>query len=175
MPLSRQLLLFPLDILGAWYLRLVPSFAGVEAPAAQNSPVTKICSQCGAVLPSGARVCHFCDSSFSVSFSAMEESAAVSAYESSARTIEAGGLETTQSALTSPTFHQTIQDAPWRGELSQRFKAYRTRRGKSSAHVDQSRFSFDETPEKRQTRACVTIEETPASSESDFLFSIAIG
>ena len=104
----------------------------------------------------------------------MEESLAVSGYESTARATD-DGVSGFASAVTSPTPHQTIQDAAWRGELSQRLRAYRTRRRQNSPHVDQSRFSFDETPEKRQTEACVAIEETPASSENDFSFTIAIG
>lgn len=34
----------------------------MHASAAQNAPVTKTCLQCGAVLPSNARICSFCES-----------------------------------------------------------------------------------------------------------------
>src|SRR5258708_4240045 len=54
---------------------------GVEASAAQNLPVTKTCSQCGAVLPSSVRACPFCDSSFSVGPSSWEEFSGISARE----------------------------------------------------------------------------------------------
>src|SRR6267154_1567114 len=54
---------------------------GVEASAAQNLPVTKTCSQCGAVLLSTVPACNFCDSSFSVDTSSWEEPSDVSAKE----------------------------------------------------------------------------------------------
>jgi uncharacterized RDD family membrane protein YckC len=66
-------------------------------------------------------------------------------------------------------------DAAWRGELSQRFKAYRTRRRQLSSEVGQSRFSFDEFTDKRQTGVSLATEEPPASTENDFSFTIAIG
>jgi uncharacterized RDD family membrane protein YckC len=64
--------------------------------------------------------------------------------------------------------------AAWRGELSQRFKAYRTRRRQLSSDVGQSRFSFDEFAD-RQTEVSIATEEPPASTENDFSFTIAIG
>lgn len=125
---------------------------GVGASAAQNLPVTKTCSQCGAVLPLGTRVCHFCDSSFSVGFSALEDSPALRTHEIAAEGVDA-----------------------WRGELSQRFKAYRTRRRQISTNADQSRLSFEESTEETQTGASVAIEEPLASPADDFSFTIAIG
>jgi len=58
--LSLQIpLLCLLDISSACYSKNVPSSRGVEASAAQNLPVTKTCSQCGAVLLSTVRACNF--------------------------------------------------------------------------------------------------------------------
>jgi uncharacterized RDD family membrane protein YckC len=74
----------------------------------------------------------------------------------------------------SPILHQTIQDAAWRGELSQRFKAYRTRRRQLPGNPGQSRFSFTESADKRPGAALAT-EESPLSTENDFSFTIAIG
>ena len=50
---------------------------GVEASAAQNSSVTKTCLQCGAILPSSARACSFCDSSLPASHDAPVSRASV--------------------------------------------------------------------------------------------------
>ena len=124
---------------------------GVDASAAQNLPVTKTCLQCGAILPPKARACHFCDSSFSVSSTALEAPS---------------DADSTQDAAT---------ETAWRGELAQRLTAYRTRRRKRSASDDQSQFSFQETPQINATPAFVAIEETPAPVEDDFSFTIAIG
>lgn len=136
--------------------------------------MTKICSQCGAVLPGAARACQFCDSSFSVGFSAIEEPAEFSAFETPhenpgvARSLQGSASETSQNTA-------------WRGELAQRLKAYRTRRGKPSAHEDQSSFSFGEspamsTPESFTAPAAIGLKETPiAPAEDEFSFTIAIG
>jgi hypothetical protein len=70
---------------------------------------------------------------------------------------------------------QMEQDVAWRGELSQRLKAYRTRRGKFTSNVGQARFSFDGPPEKTVQNASLSLEELPASTEDDFSFTIAIG
>lgn len=67
------------------------------------------------------------------------------------------------------------QDAAWRGELSQRLKAYRTRRGKFTSNASQARFSFDGPPEKPAQNTSLSLEELPASTEDDFSFTIAIG
>lgn len=105
----------------------------------------------------------------------MEESSAVPALEIPARNIDASVSGIAKPGIGSPTVHQTIQDAAWRGELSQRFKAYRTRRRQLSTNVAQSRFSFDEFADKRQTGASVALEEPPAPTGNDFSFTIAIG
>jgi len=128
----------------------------VDASAAQNLPVTKTCSQCGAVLPNETRVCQFCDSSFSVGFSAIGDPADV-----------CPGLRTA-------TGSEGIQDAAWRGELEQRLNAYRTRRRKGSPN-DQCSFSFEDCGGNDGLEHSVAIEEPAKPPEDDFSFTIAIG
>jgi uncharacterized RDD family membrane protein YckC len=139
--------------------------------------VTKTCSQCGAVLPSSVRVCHFCDSSFSVGFSLLEESP-------DTRTAAKGNLsldvtpdpEAAGKAMgCSAASQETEQDVAWRGELSQRLKAYRTRRGKITSNPGQAKFSFDGPSEKLAQHSTLSVEELPPSTEDDFSFTIAIG
>ncbi len=125
---------------------------GVEASAAQNSPVTKTCSQCGAVLPSNARLCNFCESSFSVSFSAFEDSA-----------------KSFKATTESP------EDGAWRGELAQRLEAYRTRRRKLAEDTAQSQFSFDGPAAGTSSPSSLDVAERRTSEEDDFSFTIAIG
>lgn len=142
--------------------------------------MTKICSQCGAVLPEAARACQFCDSSFSVGFSAMEESADISTRGIPARNplTEGPGIEIAGSAP--GTTPETMQEAAWRGELAQRLRAYRTRRGKLSANQNQASFAFNESSGSSQLgpssgASSVDIEEVPAHRSDDFSFTIAIG
>jgi uncharacterized RDD family membrane protein YckC len=149
--------------------------AGVDASAAQNLPVTKTCSQCGAVLPSSVRVCHFCDSSFSVGFSLLEESPDTYARENLAPEVMPDPQAARKSSHPSSATQQVEQDAAWRGELSQRLKAYRTRRGKYASNVSQARFSFDGPAEKPAQKTSLSLKELPASPEGDFSFTIAIG
>jgi uncharacterized RDD family membrane protein YckC len=131
----------------------------VDASAAQNLPVTKTCSQCGAVLPSSARVCHFCDSSFSVGSSAFETSSDLHA----------------QSNLARNAAPETTPEAAWQGELAQRLKAYRTRRRKPAAHDNQSHFAFEENLPIETAANSVAVAEPCAPAEEDFSFTIAIG
>jgi uncharacterized RDD family membrane protein YckC len=70
---------------------------------------------------------------------------------------------------------QLGQDAAWRGELSQRLKAYRTRRGKLTSNANQAQFSFDAPFEKPAQNTSLSTEELPAPTEDDFSFTIAIG
>src|SRR5713226_10380074 len=152
-----------------------PLLTGVEASAAQNLPVTKTCSQCGAVLPSSVRACNFCDSSFSVGPSIWEDPADISARENlvaQTNSVFAGTARSKQSTLVS---HPMEQDAAWRGELAQRLDAYRTRRRKLAPNAAQSQFSFDNPSEKMPPQTSVGVAETPASVEEDFSFTIAIG
>ncbi|HYL85723.1 MAG TPA: RDD family protein [Candidatus Angelobacter sp.] len=136
--------------------------------------MTKTCSQCGAVLPSDLRVCHFCDSSFSVGSSAQEELADNLTRESLALQSESI-VETGDSASSPVSANETTLEAAWRGELAQRLKAYRTRRRKHAANEDQSRFSFEEISPREPADSAVAIEEPPAPMEEDFAFTIAIG
>lgn len=103
-------------------------------------------------------------------FSAIEESADISAFETP--------------AIARPSQVPVSEASPetaWRGELAQRLKAYRTRRGKSSDHQDQSSFSFGEFPvrstaEAFSAPATIGVEETPiAPAEGEFSFTLAIG
>lgn len=124
---------------------------GVGASAAQNIPVNKICSQCGAVLASGAHACHFCDHP--------ERSVAV-----------ASGVTLGNLALRSSS------EEEWRGELDQRLQAYRARRRKSHLNEAQTELPF----EALQSRASVTVQTEQARLEppefkDDFAFTIAIG
>src|SRR5260370_19710842 len=100
---------------------------GVGASAAQNAPVTKTCSQCGAVLPSSVRACNFCDSSFSSSTSCYED---LSAYppppDSSQMAAPASPFVPVDGDNPPPPIPApTNQESAWRGELSHRMEAYR--------------------------------------------------
>jgi uncharacterized RDD family membrane protein YckC len=113
--------------------------------------VNKICSQCGAVLASGAHACHFCDHPERASD---PESQPV-----------VGNLALRSSA-----------EEEWRGELNQRLQAYRARRRKTSPNDAQTHLPF-ETQQPSRTMALRT-EEPPAESpaiKEDFAFTIAIG
>src|SRR2546425_6360091 len=115
---------------------------GVEASAAQNSPVTKTCSQCGAVLPSSVRTCKFCDSSFSVSFSSVEEP--LKNHTGANLTLSADapppGIDhSREHSVITPALPQ---DVTWRGELAQRLEAYRNRRGQVTPKTAPSPPSF---------------------------------
>ncbi|OLE57293.1 MAG: hypothetical protein AUG13_04705 [Chloroflexi bacterium 13_1_20CM_2_59_7] len=105
----------------------------------------------------------------------MEESLAIPAQNVSAGNTDGIASGIAKPVIGSPTLHRTTQDAAWRGEVSQRFKAYRTRRRQLSSDAGQSRFSFDEFADKRQTGTSLATEEPPASTENDFSFTIAIG
>jgi uncharacterized RDD family membrane protein YckC len=124
---------------------------GVGASAAQNIPVNKICSQCGAVLANGAHACHFCDHP--------ERSVA----ESSEATL--GNLALRPSS-----------EEEWRGELDQRLQAYRARRRKAHPNAAQTQLPF----EAQQPRAAVALQSEEPHNQSldpkdDFAFTIAIG
>jgi uncharacterized RDD family membrane protein YckC len=135
--------------------------------------VTKTCSQCGAVLPSSARACNFCDSSFSVGPSIWEDISDISARENPG-VANSGSARIDQSSQPAAFSHQATQDATWRGELSQRLEAYRTRRKRLTRNAAQSQFAFDN-PSSKEPAASVIAAEPPASAEEDFSFTIAIG
>jgi uncharacterized RDD family membrane protein YckC len=146
----------------------------VEASAAQNLPVTKTCSQCGAVLLSTVRACNFCDSSFSVEASSWEERSDVSAKEKLATNGDPG-LAVSDRPKRQPVVSQQIQqDTAWRGEVSQRLEAYRTRRRRLAPSAAQSQFSFDD-PGKTSPHTSAAVAEPPGSVEEDFSFTVAIG
>ena len=149
---------------------------GVEASAAQNLPVTKTCSQCGAVLPSSVRACSFCDSSFSVGPSIWEDPSDISAKINLAVNAEDPGSAGIDRSKRRPVFsHHMGQDPGWRGELSQRLEAYRTRRRRLAPNEAQSQFAFDDHSGKTPPHISVAVAEPPASVEEDFSFTIAIG
>jgi len=136
--------------------------------------VTKTCLQCGAVLPAGTRVCQFCDSSFSVGFSAIVEPSDIPQVGIPPRTIETGEPRTGSLEFQASPGTNRTQDASWRGELAKRFRAYRTHRGKLPGNDTQAHFSFEDSSPESQTGASITIEEEPPTKE-EFSFTIAIG
>jgi uncharacterized RDD family membrane protein YckC len=133
--------------------------------------VTKICSQCGAVLPATLRVCQFCNSSFSTGFSAIEEPAGTSSLGISPRDTGTRKLTTEASEPLVVPVEDVTQDGCWRGELAERLNAYRTRR-KLPGNL-QSQFSFEKTLADSETG--LAIDEEPASCKEEFAFTIAIG
>ena len=147
----------------------------MEASAAQNLPVTKTCSQCGAVLLSTVRACNFCDSSFSVDTSSWEEPSDVSAkrkLETNADPGPAGIDHTKRHAVVS---QQIDQNTAWLGEVSQRLEAYRTRRRRLAPSAAQSQFSFDDPSGRTPPHTSAAVAEPPGSVEEDFSFTVAIG
>ena len=146
----------------------------MEASAAQNLPVTKTCSQCGAVLLSTVRACNFCDSSFSVD-SSWEEPSDVSAKEKLATNADPGLAAIDRSKRQPVVSKQIQQDTAWRGEVSQRLEAYRTRRRRLAPSAAQSQFSFDGPPGKTPPHTSAAVAEPPGSVEEDFSFTVAIG
>ena len=136
--------------------------------------MTKICSQCGAVLPAGTRACQFCDSSFSVGFSAIAEPSDIPRVGIPSRSVE-----TRTPGTQSPEFHASLSTEgtrknSWRGELAARFRANRTRKGRLRESVGQAHFSFDDASLANEIGRSIAIqEETPHKEE--FSFTIAIG
>jgi hypothetical protein len=153
----------------------------VEASAAQNTPVTKTCLQCGAVLPSSGPACKFCDATFSENHSLPENDSIRRApnnpplrsqYPEKAQ--EQGRVQ--PSALASAAAPAWADDTAWRDELNSRVQAYRARRRKSSTNQGQSRLPFDDSSQTR----LMTVEDSPENTsarraQDDFAFTIAIG
>lgn len=146
----------------------------MEASAAQNLPVTKTCPQCGAVLLASVRACNFCDSSFSVD-SSWEEPSDVSAKKKLATNADPGLAAIDRSKRQPVVSQQIQQDTAWRGEVSQRLEAYRTRRPRLAPSAAQSQFSFDDPPGKTPPHTSAAVAEPPGSVEEDFSFTVAIG
>ena len=133
---------------------------GVEASAAQNAPVTTICSQCGAVLPAKTGHCRFCDTSFSTEIS-LARSAEKAATASGMR----GNLALDVSL-----------DPAWRAELARRLAAYRARHRKLAPNDAQTDLPFEHADPAALAGVAVAealAPETPA--EETFAFTIAIG
>jgi uncharacterized RDD family membrane protein YckC len=147
----------------------------VDASAAQNKPVTKTCLQCGAVLPSSLRVCHFCESSFSADLSPLEPSRGAGNRESLAQNVEACQNEAEPRADRSSVRREDVHDAAWRGELAQRLETYRTRRRRVAPNLAQSQFLFEQPSSKLPSPTTASVAEHPAPVGDDFSFSIAIG
>jgi len=136
--------------------------------------VTKTCSQCGAVLPAGTRVCQFCDSSFSVGFSAIVEPSDIPQVGIPLRSVETARVEIQSPEFQAPSEVKRIKGSSWRGELAERFMANRTRKGKLAGSDGQAHFSFEDFPVESRTGASIAIaEETP--SKEEFSFIVAIG
>ena len=131
----------------------------MDASAAQNLPVTKTCLQCGAVLPSSVRVCHFCESSFSADLSSLEPSSDTGTLENLALNVDAGRNSVEHRKDRSSVNRVMAQDAAWRGELAQRLDAYRTRRRKLTPNAAQSQFLFEETSGRMPPRTSAAVAE----------------
>ena len=142
--------------------------AGVDASAAQKQPVTKTCSQCGAVLPSSVRVCQFCDSPLTTDSSSFEKAPALNARANLALNVESDSESKS---------HTTEENTAWRGELSQRVEAYRVRRKKSTPNVAQSQLPFEAAVAELPAQVALEVAETVRGSqvEQEFSFTIAIG
>jgi uncharacterized RDD family membrane protein YckC len=128
--------------------------------------VTKTCLQCGAVLPSSIRVCNFCDSSLTLDLSSEAASSASGVHRQS-------GLQLGRNHAQAQSSHDS--DPAWRGELSQRLQAYRTKRRKVAPNLAQSNLPFEEPSAERLTQVSVGIAEAPPVAGDDFAFTIAIG
>jgi len=144
---------------------------GVGASAAQNAPVTKTCSQCGAILPSSIRACNFCDSSFPSALSSYEDSSASPPLDRLDQNAVAAILS---AEATDGPAHQTDDASAWRSELSVRMEAYRARKRRrpASPHSSQLPFEYDSAPARTRS---IAVQETPGNADSDFSFTIAIG
>jgi len=137
--------------------------------------VTKTCLQCGAVLPSSVRACHFCESSFTADFSSEERFSPVSTRRDLAPSAEAGPNGGEYRNLRNASEGKAEQGAAWRGELAERLIAYRTRRRKLAPNLSQSQFSFEDSPQKIRPGASAAVAERLISNAEDFSFTIAIG
>jgi uncharacterized RDD family membrane protein YckC len=122
----------------------------VEASAAQNAPVTKTCSQCGAIFPAEVQICSFCDASLASDFSS-------------------DGVRFEQARPTGGN------SSAWQSELAKRLESYRVRRRKLAPHQSQTQLPFDDSG---LTGSALAVEEPPevqTSPENEFSFTLAIG
>jgi uncharacterized RDD family membrane protein YckC len=138
---------------------------GVEASAAQNSSVTKTCSQCGAVLSSNVRACNFCDSALSLEQSSTE---APPAFAHAASVAASSGL----SSRANSRGQQYPQAETWAGP-SRQTDSYRSRYPKDSDSSVQSQLPF---AESNHVESCqlIPVQQSVRTAE-DFSFTIAIG
>ena len=88
---------------------------GVGASAAQNTPVTNTCSECGAVLPSSTSACTFCESPIS--------------------DLSVGAYREGTSAI-------VPNNPAWRDELARKLEGYRVRRRHQARNRAQSELPF---------------------------------
>lgn len=148
---------------------------GVDASAAQKAPVTKTCLQCGCVLPSNARACNFCDSSFSVETSSAR---IVRDDDASRRAPEISISVERKSNCVSTT---NADDAPaigaWRGELGERVQAYRARRGLPPLPPRQARVrevEAQELPVREAAQTSLPFAEPAATRPHESQRSVAV-
>jgi uncharacterized RDD family membrane protein YckC len=155
---------------------------GVEASAAQNTPVTKTCLQCGAVLPSSVLACKFCDASLSADFS-LQEDFSIPRVEGNLalhahRSPLAQEMDRVQPVVAS------AQDSSWREELNDRLQAYRVRRRKHSPNQAQSHLPFGASAARLDQNRFIAVEDaaepvrtgrSASAPQEDFSFTIAIG
>ena len=128
--------------------------------------MTKTCLQCGAVLPSSIRVCNFCDSTLTLDVSSEAATSASGAHENP-------GLQIGRNYAQDPPSRES--GTAWRGELSERVQAYRTKRRKVAPNLAQSRLPFEEPLTAPVARASVCVAEARQAADNDFAFTIAIG
>jgi uncharacterized RDD family membrane protein YckC len=139
---------------------------GVDASAAQKQPVTKTCLQCSAVLPTGVRVCNFCDSSLTLDLSSESGISTSGVQEKSRPRIGRNHAQPAPDGSSDPA---------WRGELAQRLQTYRVRRRRVAPNLAQSELAFEEPASDQPVHAPVEVAEPPARADQDFAFTIAIG
>jgi uncharacterized RDD family membrane protein YckC len=126
-------------------------------------------------LPSSIRACNFCDSSFSVCSSSWEEPSNISATENLVMHTDPAGAGIDRPEPRLAASERTDEGTAWRGELSQRLEAYRTRRRRLTPNGAQSRFSFDGPSGKTSPQTSAAVAELAGAVEEDFSFTIAIG
>ena len=119
-------------------------------------------------------MCQFCDSSFSVGFSAIVEPSDIPQVGIPSRSVQTENLGTNSFELHASLGQEATKDGSWRGELAERCKAYRTRRGRVSGNDLQAHFSFKDTPVESGPAPSIAIEEETPHKE-EFSFTIAIG
>jgi uncharacterized RDD family membrane protein YckC len=121
------------------------------------------------------RACNFCDSSFSVENSSLEELSVIIPRGISTLNPHPDSVSPEHSIgrpLPSPG---TGKNSAWRGELAQRLDVYRTRRRKAGPNAAQSQFSFVEIPRETLVSPALREAELSPSPKEDFSFTIAIG